>query len=51
MELIAGLRDFVGGNLPLLTPIDQAWQPTDFLPDLTGEDWADRPAWLRGREV
>lgn len=29
-------------NLSLLLPVDQAWQPTDFLPDLTAEDWKDR---------
>ena len=42
MDLIEGLQGFVEENLALLTPVDQAWQPTDFLPDLTAEDWVDR---------
>ena len=42
MELIESLQGFVAENLSLLTPVDQAWQPTDFLPDLTAEDWAEQ---------
>ena len=42
MDVINGLTDFVGENLGLLAPVDQAWQPTDFLPDLTAEDWVDQ---------
>jgi len=42
MELIESLQGYVGENLSLLTPVDQAWQPTDFLPDLTAEDWEDQ---------
>jgi acyl-[acyl-carrier-protein] desaturase len=42
MSIVEGLQDFVAENLSLLTPIEQAWQPTDFLPDLCADDWADR---------
>ena len=42
MDTIESLQEFVGENLSLLTPVDQAWQPTDYLPDLTAEDWAER---------
>ena len=42
MDVIESLQDFVGENLSLLAPVDQAWQPTDFLPDLTGDDWSER---------
>jgi len=42
VDLIDSLQGFVAENLTLLTPADQAWQPTDFLPDLNAEDWADR---------
>ena len=42
MALMEELEGFVGENLSLLTPIEQAWQPSDLLPDLTGEDWAQR---------
>ncbi len=35
MEVVESLQGFVEENLSLLSPVDQAWQPTDFLPDLT----------------
>jgi acyl-[acyl-carrier-protein] desaturase len=41
-ELIEGLQGFVGENLALLAPVDQAWQPTDYLPDFTAENWAEQ---------
>ena len=41
MELIENLEGFVEENLFLLAPVDQAWQPTDYLPDLTSNDWAE----------
>jgi acyl-[acyl-carrier-protein] desaturase len=40
-EVLQGLQSEVERNL-LLLPIDEAWQPADFLPDLTGDDWIDR---------
>jgi acyl-[acyl-carrier-protein] desaturase len=42
MDLIAELQGFVEQNLALLAPVDQAWQPTDFLPDLNAEDWSEQ---------
>src|SRR4051812_40616444 len=41
-EVLRGLDSAVRENLSLLAPIDKAWQPTDYLPDLTAPDWADR---------
>ena len=38
-EVLESLQSFVAENL-LLTPIDKAWQPTDYLPELTTEDFA-----------
>jgi acyl-[acyl-carrier-protein] desaturase len=38
-DLIENLQGFVEENLSLLSPVDMAWQPTDYLPDLTAEDW------------
>jgi acyl-[acyl-carrier-protein] desaturase len=35
------MDSFVAENL-LLTPIDTAWQPTDYLPNLEGEDWREQ---------
>ncbi len=42
MDVITGLSDFVGENLNLLLSPDQAWQPTDYLPNLEGEDWVEQ---------
>jgi acyl-[acyl-carrier-protein] desaturase len=42
MDIFEDMQGFVDENLSLLAGVDQAWQPTDFLPDLTAEDWADR---------
>jgi acyl-[acyl-carrier-protein] desaturase len=39
MPIIESLQDFVAENLSLLTPVNRAWQPTDYLPDLAAEDW------------
>jgi acyl-[acyl-carrier-protein] desaturase len=47
-EVLRGLSDQVCANLSYLAPIEKAWQPNDFLPDLTGEDWSDRLAKFRG---
>lgn len=47
MEVVAGLHEVVEENLSLLAPVDQAWQPTDYLPDLTADDWADQLARFR----
>ena len=48
LELLRGMSGFVGENLNLLTPITEAWQPTDYLPDLTAEDWRDQLEAFRG---
>lgn len=47
-EVLRGLAGFVGEKLSLLAPVDKAWQPTDFLPDLTADDWRDRLERFRG---
>ena len=41
MELLQSLKDQVRENLSLLTPPDRIWHPTDFLPDLAGENWSE----------
>lgn len=41
-EVLAGLRSCVRDNLSLLNPIDKAWQPSDFLPDLGAPDWREQ---------
>src|SRR4051812_2579938 len=41
------MKDYVAENL-LLTPIEEAWQPSDYLPNLEGDDWAQEIQKLRG---
>lgn len=47
IELLEGLQGFVGENLGLLLQPNEAWQPADFLPDFSEEDWHDRLGVLR----
>ena len=47
IELLQGLRSQVEENLTLLAPPEKAWQPTDYLPDLTAPDWRERVAAFR----
>lgn len=42
IEVLRGLRPFVADNLGLLTKIEDAWQPTDYLPNLTAPDWREQ---------
>ena len=42
MEVVESLQGFVEENLSLLSPVEEAWQPTDFLPDLTARDWIEQ---------
>jgi acyl-[acyl-carrier-protein] desaturase len=41
-DVIRAIEPAVGENLDLLVPIEKAWQPTDYLPDLEAEDWRER---------
>ena len=41
-EVIRAIEPAVGDNLDLLLPIDKAWQPTDYLPDLEAENWREQ---------
>src|SRR5438067_1597929 len=42
IAVLHSMQDFVAENLQFLAPIDKAWQPTDFLPDLTAENWREQ---------
>ncbi|HEX8913032.1 MAG TPA: acyl-ACP desaturase [Humisphaera sp.] len=46
-EVLRGMSSFVGEQTSLLLPVEKAWQPTDFLPDLTAEDWREQLAAFR----
>ncbi len=41
-EILRSMQSFVGENLQFLAPRDKAWQPTDYLPDLTQESWREQ---------
>ncbi len=42
LAVLRSLEDFVGENLTFLAPLGRMWQPTDFLPDLSGPDWREQ---------
>lgn len=42
VELLRSLKDVVEQNLALLLPLEDAWQPTDYLPNLAKEDWQEQ---------
>jgi acyl-[acyl-carrier-protein] desaturase len=42
LAVLHSMQDFVKDNLHYLGPIDKLWQPTDFLPDLTAENWREQ---------
>ena len=41
-DVIRAIEPAVADNLDLLVPIDKAWQPTDYLPDLEAENWREQ---------
>jgi acyl-[acyl-carrier-protein] desaturase len=47
IELLESLQGFVAENLSLLLQPNEAWQPSDYLPDFNGEDWHDPLKQLR----
>ncbi len=49
-EVIKSMEGFVRENLgSLLKPVEESWQPSDFLPDLTKEDWREQVTEFRER--
>ena len=46
-EVILAIEPAVREHLGLLVPIDRAWQPTDYLPDLEAENWREEIASFR----
>lgn len=49
-EVIKSMEGFVKEHLTeLLVPVEESWQPSDFLPDITQEDWHTQLAEFRAR--
>jgi acyl-[acyl-carrier-protein] desaturase len=49
-EVIRSMEGFVKENLgSLLTPVDQSWQPQDFMPNMSGPDWSSELTAFRER--
>lgn len=49
-EVIKSIEEFVENNLPtLLRPVNESWQPSDFLPDMQNENWNDEVREIRIR--
>lgn len=46
-RVLEQIEPFVGENLKQLLPIQEAWQPSDLLPDMTGEGWQEAVRDLR----
>ena len=41
LDVIRAIEQAVADDLNLLAPLDKAWQPTDYLPDLESASWQD----------
>jgi acyl-[acyl-carrier-protein] desaturase len=41
-DVMRAIEPAVRENLDLLVPIDKAWQPSEYLPDLEAEDWREQ---------
>ena len=49
-EIIQSMEPFVSEHLgTLLKPVEESWQPTDWLPDLAAEDWREQLGEFRER--
>ena len=47
LEVIADMEDFVEAQLSNLKSVEDSWQPNDFLPDMTSENWPEALAEFR----
>jgi len=48
-EVVKSIAPFVKENLGFLKPVEECWQPSDFLPALDAEDWQDKVNVLRAQ--
>lgn len=50
VEVVESMQEFVSEHIgSLLKPVGESWQPSDFLPDLAAENWAQRLSEFRER--
>jgi acyl-[acyl-carrier-protein] desaturase len=50
LEVIKSMEGFLEENLgSLLKPVNESWQPSDYLPDLTRDDWKEQVSAFRER--
>jgi acyl-[acyl-carrier-protein] desaturase len=42
IEILQDMQDLVAEHLNLLADSDELWQPSDYLPDLSAEDWREQ---------
>jgi acyl-[acyl-carrier-protein] desaturase len=47
LEVMIDLQPAVDALLPSMRPVDQGWQPSELLPDTSGEGWRDEIQGLR----
>jgi acyl-[acyl-carrier-protein] desaturase len=47
-DVLRGMSAFVEQHLNLLTAPSDAWQPSDYLPDFSADDWRDQLETFRG---
>ena len=50
-DVIRAIEPAVAENLDVLVPVDRAWQPTDYLPDLAAENWREEVERFRKRAM
>ena len=46
-EILAELDQFIVEKSSLLLPVEKCWQPSDYLPDLSQNDWYEQASQLR----
>ncbi len=52
LEVIKSLEGFVSENIgSLLVPVEESWQPSDFLPDMTKKTWMEEIADMRTKAL
>jgi acyl-[acyl-carrier-protein] desaturase len=52
LEVIKSIEGYVGEHLDsLLMNVDDSWQPSDYLPDMTAENWNEQLSEFRRRAV